>query len=135
ITAGRAPSEHEHELTLGLAVYRVRLIALGWAVAGVAFSVVNAAAQSVGFATVVAATIWLGGETTCALDYLASERILRPLTARALAAPGPARVATLGIRRRLAIAWALGTGVPLLGVAVVGLVGLTKSGVDTGYVA
>jgi adenylate cyclase len=135
IVDGRAPSEREHDLTLGLAVYRVKLIALGWVVAGVVFSVVNAAAHSVGFAAVVAATIWLGGETTCALDYLASERILRPLTARALSARLPARAATVGVRGRLAIAWALGTGVPLVGVAVVGMVGLTKSGVDTGYVA
>jgi adenylate cyclase len=33
------------------------------------------------------------------------------------------------------MAWLLGTGVPLVGVLVVGAVGLTKSGVDTEYVA
>ena len=41
----------------------------------------------------------------------------------------------LGVRDRLLFVWALGTGVPLLGVLVVGIVGVTKSGVDTGYVA
>jgi adenylate cyclase len=84
---------------------------------------------------VVGATIWLGGETTCALVYLVSERILRPVTARALAAGPPSRPLAPGIRDRLLFVWALGTGVPLLGVLTVGIVGLTKSGVDTGYVA
>src|SRR6188474_166418 len=32
IVDGRAPSEREHDLTLGLALYRVKLIALGWVV-------------------------------------------------------------------------------------------------------
>ena len=40
-----------------------------------------------------------------------------------------------GVRGRLFGAWALGTGVPLLGVIVVGAVGLTKADVDTEYLA
>ena len=41
-----------------------------------------------GFAVWAGATVWLGGETTCALYYLASERALRPVTAlRAGGAP------------------------------------------------
>ena len=132
---GRAPDAEEHRLTLGLAVRGTRVAALGWIAAGPLFFTLNAIAHSLGFGAVVAATIWLGGETTCALYYLASERILRPVTARALAArPAEGRVAP-GIRERLAGAWALGTGVPLLGVLVVGAVGLTKSDVDTSYVA
>jgi adenylate cyclase len=84
---------------------------------------------------VVAATIWLGGETMCALIYLASERILRPVTARALAVRPTDETVAPGVRGRLTMAWALGTGVPLLGVLVVATVGLTKSGVGTEYVA
>jgi adenylate cyclase len=132
---GREPDEREHRATLGLATYGVKLAALGWIVAGVLFSALNAVAHSVGFAAVVGATIWLGGETTCAVTYLVSERVLRPVTARALSARLPERAAAPGVRMRLAWAWSLGTGVPLLGVLVVGVVGLTKSGVDTKYVA
>ena len=80
------------------------------------------------FAVVAGATAWLGGETTCALVYLISERILRPVTARALAARPPEGRTAPGVRQRLMWAWALGTGVPLLGVIVVGVVGLTRSG-------
>jgi adenylate cyclase len=135
IAEGRAPDDREHERTLTLAVFGVKLMALGWLVGGVLFSALNAFTHSWEFAAVVGSTIWLGGETTCAVLYLASERILRPVTARALAARLPDRTAAPGVRDRLTWAWSLGTGVPLLGVLVVGTVGITKSGVDTEYVA
>jgi adenylate cyclase len=134
IVEGRRPDEHEHRLTLSLAAYGVKLTALGWVVGGILFSVLNAFAHSWGFAAVVGATCWLGGETTCALLYLASERILRPVTAAALAARLPSAPTTPGVRARLLFVWALGTGVPLLGVLVVGIVGLTKTGVETEYI-
>lgn len=135
IVAGRPPDEREHRLALGLALHGVKVAALGWVAAGILFSALNAVAHSWAFAAVVGATTWLGGETTCALLYLASERILRPVTARALAARLPDGTAAPGVRGRLAMAWLLGTGVPLLGVMVVGVVGVTKSDVDTEYVA
>jgi adenylate cyclase len=130
----RTPDPGEHRETLRLGLYGVKLHALAWAVAGVGFSVLNAFAHSWEFAAVVAGTTWLGGETTCALDYLTTERILRPVTARALATRSPEATVAPGIRERLVTAWLLGTGVPLLGVLVVGAVGLTRSNVDTEYV-
>jgi adenylate cyclase len=83
---------------------------------------------------VAGSTVWLGGETTCALLYLVFERVLRPLTARALAARPAAAAVAPGVRLRLVTAWLLGTGVPLLGVLVVGAVGITKPDVDPEYV-
>ena len=83
----------------------------------------------------VAATIWCGGETTCALLYLASERILRPVTARALAVRRAEANVAPSVRERLAWAWALGTCVPLFGVFVVAVVGVTESDVDTEYLS
>ena len=123
----RAPSEREHRLTLSLAVDGAKLNAASWVLGGVVFFAVNAVAESWEFAAFVAATAWVGGETACALDYLMSERILRPVTARALAARRPATRIGLGVRSRLAMAWALGTGVPLLGVLVVAAVGLYQA--------
>jgi adenylate cyclase len=131
----RPPDEREHRLTLGLPEHNFKLLALGWVVGAILFAALNAVAHSWGFAAVVGATIWLGGETTCAIFYLAYERNLRPVTARALATRLPATTGALGVRGRLALAWALGTGVPLLGVLVVAAVGLTKSDVDAEYVA
>ena len=77
-----------------------------------------------------------GGETTCALNYLIAERILRPVTALALQARPATGMVAPGVRGRLTGAWLLGTGVPLLGVVTVG-VGRAScaSDVDTEYLA
>jgi adenylate cyclase len=130
----RPPDAREHRETLALALWGVKINVLGWVVAGALFSTLNLFAHSWEFAAVVGATIWAGGETTCALFYLLSERILRPVTARALAARPPDETVAPGVRSRLIMAWLLGTGVPLIGVVVVGIVGVSKSDVDSEYV-
>ena len=134
IREGREPDDGEHSLTLRLASRLTLRSAVGWAVAGLVISLANVH-HSLGFAAVVASAVWLGGDTTSALLYLLAERTLRPITALALAAHTPERSVAPGIRNRLLWAWSLGTGVPILGVLVVGIVGLTKSGVDAQYVA
>jgi adenylate cyclase len=125
----RAPTPEEHRRTLKLALLSAKLDAAMWCAAAVAFAIFNGLVFSWGLAAVVAATIWLGGETTCALGYLLYERALRPVTARALAVRPPARAVAPGVRLRLAMAWLLGTGVPLVGVfalAVVAAAGWTR---------
>ena len=134
IADGREPTAREHRLTLRLAWSEVLATGIVWAVGGVFFGVINTP-ESIGFGAVVVAAAWLGGETTCALYYLLLERALRPLTALALDARLPERPSAPGVSNRLLFAWSLGTGVPLLGVVVVGVVGLTKGGVDSDYVA
>jgi adenylate cyclase len=130
----RVPSEREHRLALRLPLKNAAATGFAWGVGGVLFAALNLT-HSLGLAAVVGAVAWLGGETTSAIAYLVSERILRPITARALAVRVPRTPVAPGVRVRLLFAWALGTGAPLLGVLVVGVVGLTKSGVDTQYVA
>jgi adenylate cyclase len=131
---GRAPDEREHRLTLSLASRLAFLDAGGWWLGGVLMGALNLH-HSLGFAAVVVSAIWLGGETCSAIVYLLYERILRPVTALALTARESERSIAPGIRNRLLFAWTLGTGVPILGVLVVGLVGVSKSGVETEYVA
>jgi class 3 adenylate cyclase len=131
----REPDEREHAQTLRLAVRAVKLDAIAWLIAGVAFGLFDAAQFSWGVAALVAGTIWLGGETTCALDYLLYERALRPVTACALAARPTRGCVAPGVRARLAMAWSLGTGVPLLGLLVVGIAGIAKPDVHTSAVA
>jgi adenylate cyclase len=135
IAEGRPPDEREHRLTLGLAAHEVKLDAIAWIAGGILFSGLNVVAHSWGLGAVALATIWLGGETTCAIVYLSAERILRPVTARALAARLPSAPASPGVRDRLLYVWVLGTGAPLLGILVMGIVGLTKSDVDSQYLA
>ncbi|HZQ29059.1 MAG TPA: adenylate/guanylate cyclase domain-containing protein [Acidimicrobiales bacterium] len=66
--------------------------------------------------------ILLAGLTTCTLAFLLVERSMRPVFAAALAGTAPRRQRVLGLRPRLMLSWALGSGVPFLAVvlAVVG---------------
>jgi len=136
VAEGREPDDREHRQTLKLSLHAVKQDAVAWIVGGILFSVLNLFVHSWEFALVVASTIWLGGEATCALMYLVCERTLRPVTARALAVRRTDGSVAPGVRARLSWAWALGTGLPLFGVLVVGVVGLTKGDqVDTEYLS
>ncbi len=130
----REPTAEEHRLTLRLPMFTAVMTALAWVLAGVIGALFNLD-HSLGTAALVAAAVWLGGDTTSALAYLLCERTLRPVTALALAAREPERSGGLRVRDRLLYAWSLGTAVPMLSVLVVGIVGLTKPGVDTEAVA
>ena len=63
----------------------------------------------------------LGGITTCAIAYLLSERLLRPTAVRALASATPEGAGVPGVAARSVLFWALGTGVPLVGLLLVAL--------------
>jgi adenylate cyclase len=131
---GRVPTEAEHHLALRQPVRLTEIAGLAWG-GGILLSNAVQLALKPGFAAVTVPMTILGGATTGALIYLLSERALRPITARALAIRRPERPIAPGIRRRLVIAWALGTGVPVFVVLVVGIVGVSKSNVDVEYVA
>ncbi len=134
IPEGREPSEEEHRLTLGLPPFTALLTATGWGVGALASFAFNLD-HSLGAAAVIGAAVWMGGETTSALAFLLSERILRPVTVLALAAREPKGKVVPGVRERLLAAWSLGTAAPMMSVLVVGIVGVTKGGVDTESVA
>jgi adenylate cyclase len=131
---GREPDETEHRLTLQLASRAAAFDMAAWS-AGAVFMGAFSAHHGLGFAATVTCAVLLGGETCSALLYLLYERALRPLTALALAVREPEHAVAPGIRNRLLFAWSLGTGVPILGVLVVGVVGVTKPGVETDQVA
>jgi adenylate cyclase len=60
----------------------------------------------------------MGGLISAPLSYLLIERRARPLVAAALAGRPPARSTSPGLRTRLLLAWALGSGVPLFAILV-----------------
>ena len=130
----RDPTPEEHKLTLHLPVYSAMLTAGAWFL-GAAIGAALNVDHSLGTGAVILVALWLGGETTSALAYLMTERTLRPVTARALAAREPERRYSLSVRNRLLFAWSLGTGVPVMSLLGVGIVGLTKDGVDPSAVA
>jgi adenylate cyclase len=72
-------------------------------------------------------SIALGGLTTSALVFFLNEGPLRPVYALIFDDDPPTRAEGLGVRRRLVLAWVLGAGVPLLGIA------LSFLGTDSGH--
>jgi adenylate cyclase len=86
-----------------------------WALGAIVFLLLNLP-YSLRLAASVGETVLLGAITTCALAYLLSERILRRTAARVLAAhPPQPRRGLPGIVVRSLLFWALGTGVPVVG--------------------
>lgn len=66
----------------------------------------------------VALSILLGGITTCGLTYLMAERILRPVNELAFVGGVPTDPFVPGVKSRVMLAWAIGAGVPLVGVVL-----------------
>ena len=116
----RAPDAREQRLVLRgpFRLFRVQLLL--WLLATLLFGALNWT-YSASLAVRVMTTVALTGITTCAIAYLLSERILRPAAARALVEGPPERVGLPGVTLRALLAWALGTGVPVLGLVGIGL--------------
>ncbi|MBN2622223.1 MAG: adenylate/guanylate cyclase domain-containing protein [Acidimicrobiales bacterium] len=91
-----------------------------WVIGAGLYAAITALAGA-GFITVVrvATGTLIGGVTTCALAYLMIERSFRPLFAWVLDGVGDHRPRTPGIRLRLLLTWAVGSGVPLLATALI----------------
>ena len=117
LRAERAPTDDEQERALRLALTIGKLIAGAWAGAALVTGAVEARENAHAGFDIAIATL-LGGLTATALTTLLAERALRPVTARALVGGPPQRSAGPGVRSRLILAWALGTGAPLAGMGV-----------------
>jgi adenylate cyclase len=117
IRQGRTPTEAELRMTLAAPGEAVRVSAMVWGSGAVIFalpSVTDAPAASL----YIFSTVALGGVSTSAVWYLIAERVMRPVSARALAGGTAGRWFGPTIQLRLTLAWTLATGVPLLGIAV-----------------
>jgi adenylate cyclase len=114
---GNDPGPVEREVGLTLPWLQARVHLALWALAAGTFGLLNTA-YSVPLALEVAGTVLLGGLTTSALGYLVAERILRPVVVVLMAGSLEAPRQVLSLRGRVLIAWSLGTGVPLLGIAL-----------------
>jgi adenylate cyclase len=124
LDADRPPEEAE-KLRVLRAPLRVLAVAAGlWGLAVVAFGLLNLLFDPL-LALGVGLTVALGGVTTCAVAYLLTELALRPVASRALASGAPRRRRLPGLTARWLFTWALGTGAPIVGLALIGVVALT----------
>jgi adenylate cyclase len=119
--ADRPATEAEQRLVLS-APLRLALVQFGlWLGAAVAFFVIEVTySATLGFW--VAIVVLLTGVTTAACAYLLTERLIRPMSARALAHATPQRLAGRGVATRALLAWAFGSGIPALGLVAIGIV-------------
>ena len=125
LEAEREPDDDErlHVLRAPLRLMTVQLVL--WGVATVLFTVLNATFSAL-LALAVGLTVALGGLTTSAASYLLGEIALRPVAARALARRSVDGEGVPGVATRWLLAWAIGTGVPVFGLLLVGVVALTS---------
>src|SRR5699024_4351310 len=99
--------------------YHQGLISAGlWAAGTVVFVLANIG-HSPRLALVVAVTSLLGGSTTCLISYLQAERIMRPITVRALSRGVPESRHVPGVRRRIFLGWSLTTVIPIAGILLI----------------
>ena len=128
---GRPAGQEERLRVLRYPLNWATWSALPWAGGALAVALVT---LELGRANAIAAaaTFVLGGATACALQYLVVERIMRPVTARALAGGPPPLVRAPGVGARLTMTWTLMTGVPLLGVLAIVVADLAGANLDRG---
>jgi adenylate cyclase len=114
----RAPTSSERITTLLLPRRFMVLSLWAWAGGAIVFGLGNLIAGDDTARDALRSIIgtMLGAATTSGSCYLFVERMLRPQFARVLR-EGPMPITTLGVRPRMAVAWWLGSGIPLLGIA------------------
>ncbi len=116
----RPPTEVELRRTLAAPRRLVTIQGSLWAAAAVGFTVVNGIVEPT-LIPRVAMTVIGGGLTTATLTFLLAERITRPVVTRALENdPEPDRHPA-GVTSRTLLSWAMGTGVPLVGILAAGI--------------
>ena len=134
IEEGRPPTAAERRLVLNEPMQTVFISGFFWVLAAVLFTALNLPSSGWS-AFVVGGALLLGGETTGAVGYLLSERIIRPITILALAGSPPPERCGPGVAGRLAMAWSLGTGIPLLGILTIATAGVIHPDEDPALLA
>ncbi|MDQ1466887.1 MAG: adenylate cyclase [Actinomycetota bacterium] len=114
----RTPSARERDATLRLPMQEAARSSIAWGVAAAFFALFDVVVDGTGLQAIrVAATIVDGGLITCAIVFLLFERALKPVFADALRGECAPRTVSIGVRPRLLLTWALGSAVPLFGLA------------------
>ena len=129
------PGPREREAALGAPLRSTVPGALVWAGGALVLGAVETFEHSLHRGFDVALTVALGGLTTSAMTFLLAERVLRPVVARALAASSLEAPLTPGVTARLVAVWGLATGVPVLGLVMVGAFAVLADEYDRGELA
>ena len=112
------PEEQRLVLRAPLRLFTVQITL--WLGAAVLFGAINST-YSGALALRVAGIVAITGFTTGVCAYLVTERVLRSPAVRMLAHGAPDRLAAPGVATRAMLAWALGSGLPVLGLVTIGI--------------
>ena len=121
----RAPTEREELAVLRGPLRLFRLQMVLWLGSAAVFTLGNGLFEPRLIARVAFAVV-LGGLTTSAIAYLTTERLMRPMAARALSEGTIDRPRLPGVTVRQVLTWGLGTGVPVLGLVITGIFGAVE---------
>ena len=127
---GRTPTEEERVASLRVPLRLTLVQAVLWGVATVVFGVLAALVQPRVVLTELL-VVAFAGVVVCAIAYLAGEFILRPYAALALTGTSPTRRLSGGVNLRMLLFWCLGTGVPVAGLVVTGVLAWARGDVST----
>ncbi len=128
VRENRSPTTRERAQTLRLPLQLTLIQGLMWAIATAVFTVLFGVLQPDSIPKVLL-TVGLGGLVTCADAYLLTEFALRPIAARAMADDPPRRPLAAGLLTRSVLFWALGSGVPVIGLMFAAFFAITDDDV------
>ncbi len=125
----REPTEEERVAALGVPWFLTRMQATLWIGATAVFTLLAVLLQPERAIT-TALTIGIATLVVGGIAFLLTEFTMRPVAARALAGADRVHVRGLGVRRRMLLFWALGTGAPVAGLVVVAILALTAGDIS-----
>jgi adenylate cyclase len=125
----RRPTPEERQLTLEFPIRGFARMGPLWLGAALVFGVLNAF-SSPALGVIVGLTIALGGMTTCTVVVLWAERLTRDVLSLALERGVPEEPVGPGVAARISLAWALASGIVLLGLVLLSAVVLLGADVS-----
>jgi adenylate cyclase len=117
LESGQPPTDAARRAALRQPLWLLYLNGSIWVTAAVVFGLLNLT-TSPRAAGDIAGTIVLGGFTTCTIAYLLAERIMRPVVSLTMDGATEPPPVLLGVKPRLLLAWGVGSGIPLVGIAM-----------------
>ena len=124
---GAPPDARDRRRALAVPLRLTQLQGALWIGAAVLFTLLAVVLQP-SRALTTFATVGIAAVVVGSVAYLLTQFVMRPLSARALAAePITARPRGVGVGDRMVIFWCLGTGVPVLGLVLTAILALAGS--------
>ena len=124
-TSGEEPDDTDRRVALRVPLRLTQMQGGLWLGATVLFTLLALLIQP-GRAVTTGLTVGIAGLVGSGIAFMLTEFVLRPISARALAgAPVTQRPRGAGVADRMVIFWCLGTGAPVVGLAITSVLALT----------